>query len=97
MSIAVVCNLSDGVILGADSAITVTASAGAQEKRMGLIAKIYNEAEKVFGLSDFPIGIANFGVGMMEARSIGGLRGLTVDPGRFYISILGRYQLKFKK
>lgn len=71
MSIAVVCNLSDGVILGADSAITVTASTKASEQRVGLIAKVYNEAEKVFRVSDLPIGIANFGVGMMEARSIG--------------------------
>lgn len=71
MSIAVVCNLSDGVIFGADSAITVTASVKEQEPRLGLVAKVYNEAEKVFRVAELPVGIVNFGVGMMESRSIG--------------------------
>ena len=48
MSIAIVCNLSDGVIFGADSAITVTASVKAPDPHLGLVAKVYNEAEKVF-------------------------------------------------
>lgn len=68
MSIAVICNLSDGVILGADSAITVTSS----HAQLGsLVAKVYNKADKVFPLSDLPIGVTNFGVAMMEGRSIG--------------------------
>lgn len=71
MSIAIVCNLSDGVIFGADSAITVRASVKAQDPGLGLVAKVYNEAEKVFRVAELPVGIVNFGVGMMEARSIG--------------------------
>lgn len=71
MSIAIVCNLSDGVIFGADSAITVTASVRPQDPPLGLIAKVYNEAEKVFRVAEWPVGIVSFGVGMMESRSIG--------------------------
>jgi len=71
MSIAIVCNLSDGVIFGTDSAITVTSSVKAQDPHLGLIVKVYNQAEKVFRVAELPVGIVNFGVGMMEARSIG--------------------------
>ncbi len=71
MSIAIVCNLSDGVIIGADSAITITASTGETPGVQDVIAKVYNEAEKVFGLADLPVGLVNYGVAILERRSIG--------------------------
>lgn len=63
MSIAVSCNLSDGVILGVDSAVTVPAPGG--------VSTVYENADKLFQFGNRPIGIATFGLGSMEARSIG--------------------------
>lgn len=64
MSVAVSCNLSDGVIMGVDSAVTVPASGGG-------VAKVYEDAEKLHQLCDRPIGVANFGLGSLGGRSIG--------------------------
>lgn len=64
MTVAVSCNLSDGVILGVDSAVSLPAPGG--------VAKIYENAEKLFQLGDKPIGIAVFGLATFGARSIGG-------------------------
>lgn len=63
MTVAVSCNLSDGIILGVDSAITLQVSGG--------VAKVYENAEKLFQLTEKPIGIATFGIGNIRARSIG--------------------------
>lgn len=41
MTVAVSCNLSDGVILGVDSAVTLTNNKGA-------IIKVYENAKKLF-------------------------------------------------
>ena len=64
MTIVVSCILSDGVILGTDSAITVPAPDGKA-------AKVYENAEKLFQLGDLPIGIATFGLAGMGTRSVG--------------------------
>jgi len=64
MTVAVSCNLSDGVILGVDSAVTVPSPRGG-------IAKVYENAEKLFQLADRTIGISCFGLGGLGARSIG--------------------------
>jgi len=63
MTVAVSCNLSDGVILGVDSAVSVPGPSG--------VAKVYENAEKLFQIGERPIGIAIFGLGGIEARSIG--------------------------
>lgn len=63
MSVAVVCNLSDGLVLGVDSAITITSS--------GEVAKVFENAEKLFKLENARIGIATFGMASMKGRSIG--------------------------
>lgn len=63
MTVAVSCNLSDGVILGVDSAVTVPTEIG--------IAKVYENAEKLFQLGKLPIGIATYGLGVMGSRSLG--------------------------
>lgn len=63
MTVAVACNLSDGVILGVDSAVTVPAPGGVQ--------KVYENAEKLFQLGERPIGVAVFGMASIGTRSIG--------------------------
>ena len=64
MTVAVSCNLSEGVVLGVDSAVTLPAPGGG-------VAKTYENAEKLFQLGDRPIGVAVFGLGTLGDRSIG--------------------------
>ncbi len=64
MTVAISCNLSEGVILGVDSAVTVPAPDGG-------VVKVYEDGEKLFQLGNKPIGIAIFGLGGFAARSIG--------------------------
>lgn len=63
MTVAVSCNLSDGVILGVDSAVTLPGPGG--------VLKIYENAEKLFQLGEMPIGIAFYGIAGFENRGIG--------------------------
>lgn len=63
MTVAISLNLSDGVILGVDSAVSIPGKAG--------IAKTYENAEKLFQIGRRPIGVAIFGLGGIGARSIG--------------------------
>lgn len=76
VTVATSCNLSDGVVLGVDSAVTIGGGGGS-------IAKVYENAEKLFGLGDRPIGVAAYGLGNLGARSIGSYLNefQTVDPG----------------
>lgn len=62
MTVAISCNLSDGVILGVDSAVTVAA---------GEHVKIWDNAEKLFQLSDKPVGAAIYGLAGFGDRSVG--------------------------
>lgn len=62
MSVAVLCNLSDGLIVGVDSAVTVADASG--------IRKVFDEGEKLFQLAA-KIGVATYGLGGLEGRSIG--------------------------
>ncbi len=62
MSVALLCNLSDGVILGVDSALTVQGANG--------VEKVFEDGDKLFQLQK-RIGIATFGLGGMAGRSIG--------------------------
>ena len=63
MTVAVACNLPDGVILGVDSAVTVPTAGG--------VAKVYENADKLFQLGDLPIGLAAYGLGALGERGIG--------------------------
>jgi hypothetical protein len=63
MSVAVSCNLSDGVVLAVDSAVAL--------RTAGQIVKIYENAEKLFPLGDRPIGMAVYGLAAIGDRSIG--------------------------
>jgi hypothetical protein len=75
MTVAVSCNLSDGVALAVDSAVTLPDASGG-------VIKVYENAQKLFQLGDRPIGIAVFGLGALGSRSIGSyLREFeTLDP-----------------
>lgn len=64
MTVAVSCNLPEGVILGVDSAVTVNDATGG-------VLKTYENAQKLFQLGTKPIGIAIFGIGSIGARNIG--------------------------
>ena len=63
MSVAVTCNLSDGLILGVDSAVTISSGQG--------VSKIYENAEKIFQLGGKRVGIAIYGLAGFGERSIG--------------------------
>lgn len=65
MTVAVSCNLSDGVVLGVDSAVTLPSPTG--------VLKVYEEADKLFQISNRPIGVATFGLGTLRDRTIGSL------------------------
>lgn len=62
MSGAIFCNLSDGIIFGVDSAVTVSNTQGIQ--------KVFEDAEKLFHLGD-KIAVATYGLAGLEGRSIG--------------------------
>lgn len=65
MTVAVSLNLSDGVILAVDSAVTVP------DNSDGTIAKVYENANKLFQLGHCPIGVAIYGMGAIGSRGIG--------------------------
>jgi len=62
MSVAVLCNLSDGVIIGVDSALSVWGTNG--------VEKVFEDGEKLFQLKK-KIGVATFGLAGMAGRCIG--------------------------
>jgi hypothetical protein len=63
MSVAVLLNLSDGLILGVDSAVTVFSGSD--------ISKVFEDADKLFQLGSLRVGIATYGVAGLEGRTIG--------------------------
>src|SRR5712671_6421940 len=74
MSVAVVMNVHDGLILAADSASTlVVGLAGAQPKgnQVVQVANVYNNANKIANLyKGKPIGCVTFGAGSIGNASI---------------------------
>jgi len=70
MSIAISCNLSDGVIMGADSAVTISGKLEAPDGVREGVLKVYNEAEKIFQFCDLPVGIMTYGIGMLGERTL---------------------------
>lgn len=63
MTVAVSLSLPEGVILGVDSAVTLGSSKG--------VLKVFENAKKLFQLSEKPIGIACFGTASIGNRTIG--------------------------
>jgi len=64
MTVAVACNLAEGVVLGVDSAVTLG-------DEQGNVLKTYEHAVKLFQLGEKPIGLATYGVGALGSRIIG--------------------------
>ena len=64
MTVAVACNLPDGVVLGVDSAVTLS-------NDKGEVVKTYEHAVKLFQLGEKPIGVATYGAGALGNRIIG--------------------------
>src|SRR5712671_2713280 len=94
MSVAVVMNVHDGLILAADSASTlVVGLAGAQPKgnQVVQVANVYNNANKIANLyKGKPIGCVTFGAGSIGNASISTLlkdfrEKLTQGPASFDI------------
>lgn len=71
MTIAVACNLSDGVVMGVDSAITIEGIVQNLEgQQLSGVLKVYNDAEKLFALSDLPICIVTHGIAILGKRTM---------------------------
>jgi hypothetical protein len=70
MTVAVGCNLADGVVLGVDSAVTITAQRPGPTGPVQAILKVYNDAEKLFQLYDLPLGLVTYGAASLEKRTI---------------------------
>jgi len=66
VTIAVACNLADGVVMGTDSAVTIQGTYRGQEG----VLKVYNDAEKLFRLHELPIAIATYGLSQLNLRTI---------------------------
>jgi len=64
MTVAVAANFPDGVVLGVDSAVSLSDASGQ-------VVKVYENAEKLFQIGEKPIGIAAFGLVILGARGIG--------------------------
>lgn len=64
MSICVALNLSDGVVMAVDSAITMFSGTGT-------ISKVFLDADKLFQLGKLKVGIATYGVASLHGRTIG--------------------------
>jgi hypothetical protein len=62
MSVAVLCNLSDGVIIGVDSALTVMGANG--------VERVFEDGGKLFQIGK-KLGVATFGLAGLGGRSIG--------------------------
>ena len=78
MSVAVLLNLSDGLILGVDSAVTIFDANG--------ISKVFEESDKLFQLGGLRVGIATYGLAGMEGRTVGSfIREFEVEPNNHQI------------
>lgn len=67
MTLVIALKVGDGVVLGADSASTITAAASQY-------VNSYFNAEKLFNLvKGFPLGVLVYGLGGLANRSVGSL------------------------
>jgi len=70
MSILVAVKVYDGLVIGADSQTSITATG---PQGVAQVVKTYSNARKVFHLGDFPIGVGTYGVGNIGQQSMEGL------------------------
>ncbi len=101
MSIVVAVRVSDGLVIAADSASTLTV-ATPDGKQIG-VAKVFNNATKVMQLRDYPIAVATWGAGSIGARTISSLVGeysntrARVEPKMLKVETEARDLQKFLK
>lgn len=70
MSVAIVVKVSEGIVLGADSAATLS---GRVERPQGVqegVLKTYYNARKLMQIGDLPIGVLTWGLGQIGLRTI---------------------------
>jgi hypothetical protein len=71
MSIGVVCNLSDGVVLGVDSALTISGTVkGPTGETSSGVLNVYTECEKLFHLANLKAGVMFAGLAMLGDRTL---------------------------
>jgi len=74
MSICVTVKVGDGVVIAADSAITVGEPLPGQPDKM-MVHQVYEHGTKIVQVGDYPLGVATFGIGWVGNRSISSLLG----------------------
>jgi|WetSurMetagenome_2_1015567.scaffolds.fasta_scaffold13439_4 hypothetical protein len=64
MSVIVTCTLPEGIIIGADSAVSIPSPFGGT-------AKVYEHGEKIYQIANLPAGLAVYGLSTLGKRSVG--------------------------
>jgi hypothetical protein len=70
MTICVSVKVAEGLVLAADSAVMLTGIEQTPNGPMETIIQTFNFANKVTHFKDYPIGVLNWGLGSINARSI---------------------------
>lgn len=70
MSVAIVVKVSEGLVLAADSAVTVHGHVEGPNETSEGIVKTYFNAKKLLQIGDFPIGVVTWGTGYLGPRSV---------------------------
>ena len=70
MSIVVAVRVSEGLVMAADSASTLSVTGPSGQSG---VAKIYNHATKLTQLKDYPTAVATWGAGNIGGRTISSL------------------------
>jgi len=75
VSICVSVKVGEGVVIAADSAITVAQPLSPQQPDRMAVHQVYEHGNKIFQVGDYPIGVATWGVGSLGGRSVASLLG----------------------
>lgn len=70
MSVVVAVKVSEGLVLGADSASVLAGSVSSPQGEQEGIIKIFQNARKVFQIGDFPIGALTWGQAYIGSRTV---------------------------
>jgi hypothetical protein len=70
MSVAIAVKVSEGLVLGADSAATIQGQVRRPDVVQEGILKTYFNARKLMQIGDFPIGVITWGTAFMGSRTI---------------------------
>ncbi|KXK13137.1 MAG: hypothetical protein UZ14_CFX002001876 [Chloroflexi bacterium OLB14] len=70
MSIAIVVSVSEGLVLGADSAATLSGRANTPKgTEEGVFKKLFFNARKLLQVGDLPIGVLTWGIGQIWVKN----------------------------